>query len=351
MDPSAELRSLLNRLGGEIERWKPARGQETGQPEGRLSFPQKVRLLADKLEINEKTLNTWLSKPDPAMSLAKFLELCRELDVLAYTLIPGAPLLQSYSEFDNPIRAEEELLTLEKAMSPGARVAVLCPLWPTPLQLDPLLAIYADKSHYRRYSATPDDRKAFSTTDRLNQTLELRRQRRAQFASGHYRLELVFMRDELERWINGDRLFGGHAIADRIKQLDYVVQLLETAGKQASRLQLRLSSAYFRSQYALYQEPGGSNIAILATNGGYIRLQDAETQAHLSREFGALWGDQSIEELKTSEEWVRFLTLLKEELGAREKKAPRKSGRIDLKSILEAPKPEPVSRHGAKASR
>jgi len=329
----SELRPLLNHLGQAIEQWHP---KMPGPADQKLSFAQKVREMARRLDVSEKSLGNWLSKSDSAFSLHKFLEICDELGVRPHSLIRSAPKLRTYSEVNDPVGAEQVLLDMEKALVPGAREAVVLPLWPTPLLKDALIKTYAQKGLYRRYSLIEDasKRKAFDETDRIQRLVDLRKERRDLFTGGNYLLRVVLMRDELEYWVNGAQLFKQCDHAERIEQIEHIIRLLTSAtGNGKNRLEMRLTKAHFRAQYALFEQPDGSDVAVLFTNSGHIRLQDAETQSLLRDEFSALWAGNNYEGLATTEEWIRFLECLKQELTSRNNGTQK--GPISIRAILE----------------
>ena len=338
METDSRLRSLLNQLGRAIERWNPNADATLGQnaQAAKISFAEKLRQLAKRIDVTDKSLGLWLNRPDSTISVRKLLEICQQLGIRPHTLFADAPQLEAFSENELLVPSEEVLLALERAMIPGARLAVAAPLFAPPLQLKPLITLHAQKGLDRDYSLDRDRRvrKSFDETDRIVRWIDTRQDRGELFPKSHWLLQQVLMRDELEYWANGTRIFKRIAPEQRLTQIDHLIALLKNAAWSGKpRLELRLTKSHLRTQFALYEQPDRSDLVVLTTSSGYLRIQHGETQAHLRHEFSTLWSNNVYEALRSGEEWVRFLEELKDEIHAK----AGSNRMIAIKDILEAP--------------
>ena len=346
MNVNQSVGPILNNLKEAIRKLNPPVPEE-GERKVPDTLTDKIKLAAQNLDVSDKTIWNWLNSPgDHPIPLRKLFEICVVLGINSNTLFPGCPQTETIETISNPVAAEQTLLDIEQEISEGGMRRVCFPLFSSILFKDRLSEVYATKGMHHGYFSTGG--KAFlGEENRKGKFLQLREERRKIFANGNYVLRVVFMRDEFEKFVNGEKLFKHCEALDRTSQIEHIVGLLKTKVRDLKpRLEMRLTKSHFRAQYAINTRPDGSDVLILNTNSGYAKVKNMGMEEFLKREFEIIWENATYKGLRTTEEWVAFLGKLVKEIDRRHNLASDFSGkngrgkeadgrRIDLKAIME----------------
>jgi predicted DNA-binding transcriptional regulator AlpA len=344
MNAEQILETSLANLKQEIKSWKPAVLTDKGTSSPTMTA--KIRIIADALGVSEKTVWNWMNSPaDHAIPLRKVFDLCQLLGIGPYSLFPGCSRIETIHRISDPIEAERSLLEIEKGIQDGGMRRVVFPLWYSMLFRERLTEIYATKGFHNRFLPLSEEDGAtgpvlFGEAERKNLYFSLREERISLFESGRYVLRLVFMRDELERFLNGDRLFKRCKPEERIAQMENVLRILGMRRpNQQPLLEMRMTKSYFRMQYGISMQSDGTEALVLHTNSGYLKVVDTGAKEFLKKEFDTIWDSATYQGLRTAEEWNAFLGILISEVQKRSEEEARGGtfGKIDLRAILAQP--------------
>ena len=346
MNANHLVEPILTNLKEAIRSWNPPAAEDDGQ-KVLETLTDRIKLAAQNLEVSDKTIWNWLNSPtDHPIPLRKLCQICYLLGINPNTLFPGCPQTETIETISNPVAAEQTLLDIEQEISGGGLRRVCFPLFSSVLFKERLVEVYATKGMHHGYFST-GGKSFLGEGDRKEQFLKLRGKRRNLFKDGNYVLRVVFMRDEFEKFVNGERLFKHCEAPDRISQIEYIKDLLKTKVRDSRpRLEMRLTKSHFRTQYAINTRPDGSDVLILNTNSGYAKVKNLGMEECLKKEFEIIWEDATYKGLRTAEEWVAFLDKLTKEIERRHNLASSFSEenrrgeevdrrRIDLKAIME----------------
>lgn len=337
MNTDELVKPMLEKIKEAIQTWTPP-DSPMGEKEKKATLTDKVRLLSKEIVVSEKTIWNWMNTPGShPIPLRRVFEICRILGVNPASLFPGTPSIETMHKISEPLEAERVLLEVEENIPEGGVRRVVFPLWGSALILDPLNEIYASKGFYSRglpMEGAEKQKVFFGERDRKKAYMELRDKRRSLFVTGGYILRLVLMRDELERFVNGDRLFKHCTPQQRIDQINYVLDSLALrTWNQKPRLEMRMTKSYFRMQYGISTSREGSDVLVLNTNSGFLKIADAGALEFLKREFDLMWEEGTYKGIRTTDGWTTFLQMLIAEIQKRI--AHPELGKIDIKAMLE----------------
>jgi DNA-binding Xre family transcriptional regulator len=270
--------------------------------------PEGRKDLAQSLGVSERTLTNWLTRPDDhPIPLAKTLGLCEILKVPPARLLSSA--VEIWERLADPVGAERRLLELEKEIPPGGVKRVIYPLVPPPLMTDTMVQRYATAGAYRRFF--PDKERNKMVGNVFEAFLAIRRQRREHFETSNHIIRLLFMRNEFEAWLNGERLFEEVSGPAKIEQIDYLIHALrDLTWNGQPRLVLRMTSAVFRMQYSLFPHP----LVLLSGNSGFLFLEEPNILMFLEQEYSAMWEENTFPALRHPEAWLALLEAAKAHL-------------------------------------
>jgi hypothetical protein len=279
--------------------------------------------LANALDISERTLSNWLTRPeDHPIPLTSFLALCKHLGVVPARVLGGANC-EVLERTADPVTAEQRLFAREKAIPVGGVKRVVYPLFSPPLMCDALLGLYAWKGTYKRFFPPLEPHEHGDGVNRIVQDsrtvggrrledfFRIRQQRRQYFEDANYIIRLLFMRNEFEAWLNGERLFKRLSAKDKVEQLDYLLRILTTlTWHNQPRLLLRMTTSVLRMQYSLFPEPP----ILLSANTGLIFTDEQSIVSFLELEFSAMWEENTLKQLRSTDEWVTLLSAARDYL-------------------------------------
>ena len=331
--------TTIRRLKRAVEGWGKQTPDSAGSQSEALepggdgfgNYSEKVSRIALAVGVNKKTIANWLNNAGDkyALTVRNLFEICEAIKIEPYTILPGCPQIETFEKIPNPVAAERALLNTEKNIPAGKCKLVAFPLWSSPLLRDKLTEVYATKGLHRRFSLDPEESQCFGERDQARDFLNLRADRRNLFEEGSYILKLLFMRDEMERWINSETLFRDCCPSDIAEQIEHIITMLKTKqwnGKP--QLELRLTKSYLRQQYSICEQSRGET-TIINTNSGYMKITHPDTQSFIREEFTIMWNDATYRGLRGSDKWIEFLETVKALVLKR-----TDSSRIELKSIL-----------------
>lgn len=362
LDPKVAffLDPILDNLKEAIRKWEPAvytheraKARKKKKSERDLRLTRNMLEIAEKLKVSDKTVSNWVNSPiDHPITMRRFFEICVLLGTNPNELCPDCPRFRFMSKISDPVEAESMLLDLEKGISGGGTKLVVFPLWSSPLFLDPLNRLYASKGFYRRIFPEGSRPETPSLGEGARETdfFRLRKQRRDHFEGGNYTIRSIFMRDELDNYLNRRRLFKRCGNDEIAAQLQHLLDMLDRkTWNQQPLLDMRLTKSHFRNQYGIFFPPKGEPTLVLNTNTGYLVVQkDSDnTLAALKNEFDKIWEDGTYKGLQDAGIWRSFLSILvgkvneraENEKGKRSEEDRRKGPRdrrasVDLDGIL-----------------